>query len=213
MRKYVKGLAWVTGVILVIVGAARATAIRWWRVPTNDPFLEASVTPSLRAGDWILLWRASKPELGDLVMCDEPGAPDRVIVGRLVGLDGNTVDIQNGALTLDGKFSGTERGCGSFVTVDPKTGNEIKQTCSEEVFRGSTHKRGNILNADQRVGLKVSRVVAAGQGFLLSDNREFPYDSRDFGPVDIDTCKETVIFRLWGRLGYFSDDQRFEFIK
>ena len=54
--------------------------------------------------------------------------------------------------------------------------------------------------------------IADDKVFLLSDNRLLPYDSRDFGLVDRDSCTETVVFRLFSKDGYFDADRRFMFI-
>ncbi|HMJ10312.1 MAG TPA: hypothetical protein VK524_02845, partial [Polyangiaceae bacterium] len=85
MRKLVRFLLWTAIVLGVLVALARYTAIRWWRVPANDPYLEASVAPTVRGGDWIILWRLTKPDYGDLVLCPEPEAPHRVVIGRIAG--------------------------------------------------------------------------------------------------------------------------------
>ena len=50
--------------------------------------------------------------------------------------------------------------------------------------------------------------VEPNQFFLLSDNRQFPWDSREFGAADSASCKETVVFRLWGVAGFFGDVER-----
>ena len=55
--------------------------------------------------------------------------------------------------------------------------------------------------------------VPPGNVFLLSDNRLFPYDSRDYGSVPLDSCKETVFFRLVGIKGYLDGETRFTFIQ
>jgi hypothetical protein len=47
---------------------------------------------------------------------------------------------------------------------------------------------------------------------LVSDNRLFPFDSRDYGPVERSTCAETVLFRLVGRDGFFDVGRRFTYI-
>ena len=72
MRKMFRFAFWVALIVGAVIGVARATAIRWWRVPQDDRYLTASISPTLRGGDLILLWRLSKPSLGDLVMCPEP---------------------------------------------------------------------------------------------------------------------------------------------
>jgi len=47
----------------------------------------------------------------------------------------------------------------------------------------------------------------------LSDNRQYPYDSRDFGTVERSTCREAVVFRLVSEDGYFDQKNRFTFIQ
>jgi hypothetical protein len=55
--------------------------------------------------------------------------------------------------------------------------------------------------------------VPPGHVYLVSDNRLFPYDSRDFGPVEARSCKETVFFRLVGRGGFFDAKTRFTYVR
>ena len=85
MRALGRWALWSLIGFVVLVAALRATAIRWWRVPDDDPYLEASIAPSLRGGDLVLLWRLTEPTLGNLVICPEPKHTDRMVVGRMVG--------------------------------------------------------------------------------------------------------------------------------
>ncbi|MEM7164765.1 MAG: signal peptidase I [Planctomycetota bacterium] len=60
---------------------------------------------------------------------------------------------------------------------------------------------GRILDEDyvlrgQR-GLVLKRIVYEGHIFVLGDNRANSKDSRNFGPVPIDSVKGTVFMRLW----------------
>jgi hypothetical protein len=59
----------------------------------------------------------------------------------------------------------------------------------------------------------VTMAVGVGQILLLSDNRLFPYDSRDFGLVERETCTERVVFRLTGREGFEDVDTRLTLIR
>src|SRR5882672_8016743 len=61
MGKFLNGVLWIAALLAVIVGAARLVAIRWWQIPDNDPIVEASIAPTLRGGDWVLLWRVTPP--------------------------------------------------------------------------------------------------------------------------------------------------------
>ena len=92
-RKLLRFLFWVALVLGILIAFLRLTAIRWWRVPSNDPYLTASISPSLRGGDLILLWRLTKPAFSDLVLCPEPKQPGRVVIGRIAGVGRDELEI------------------------------------------------------------------------------------------------------------------------
>ncbi len=211
-RKLLRILVWTVVIAGAILGLLRLTAIRWWRVPSNDPWFQTSVTPTLQAGDLVVLWRLTRPTQYDLVLCPEPGAPTRVVLGRVMGEGNDLVSADQTGLSINGRHVRTERACGTFTVRDPRTAAEYEQTCSMEDVEGRLHPRGNqIPEAGPPAPLKTVK-VPPGKFFLLSDNRQFPLDSRDFGVVDAASCKETVVFRLWGAKGYFDGSRRFDWI-
>ena len=214
MHKLVRFLVWTAVIVGAIIGLARLTAIRWWRIPINDPYLEASITPTLRGGDLILLWRLTGAEYGDLVLCPEPGAPERVVIGRIVAEGNDRIQVDGTGFTVNGKSSLAERACSpnTFESEHPGTGEPIEQHCQVETMRGSSHMRGSVPSS-RPAPATVSQEVPPGNVFLLSDNRLFPYDSRDYGSVPLDSCKETIFFRLVGRKGYVDGETRFTFIQ
>jgi hypothetical protein len=63
MSKTLRVVLWTAVVIAAIIGLGRAFAIRWWRIPQDGEYawLAASVTPTLRGGDLVVLWRLSSP--------------------------------------------------------------------------------------------------------------------------------------------------------
>jgi signal peptidase I len=214
MRKILRFLLWLGIIVGVLVGFARLTAIRWWRIPSDDPYLEASISPTLRGGDLVLLWRLTKPSFGDLVICPEPDAPHRVVIGRIVGEAGDRVGVKGSNLTVNGARADTEHACTPprFTVVHPTTGSEVEQPCDVEVVGHASHQRGTtgghaVLPGD------VDATVDPGRVFLLSDNRLLPYDSRDFGTVERSTCTESVVFRVISEQGYFDVESRFVLIR
>lgn len=213
MRKLLRFLLWVALVAGVIIGLARATAIRWWRVPHDAPFFTASLSPTIRPGDLILLWRLTKPGFGDLVMCPEPRDASRVVIGRLVGESRDEIAIVGADITINGRRQTVESNCaeGTFEEHDPQTDVAVEQHCSIEELGGGTHFRGEI-PASSHAPSDVTQTVPVGHVWLVSDNRLFPYDSRDFGPVPRESCTETVFFRLVGAGGYFDAKRRNQFI-
>ena len=214
MYKLLKALFFVAVILGAIAAAARLTVLRWWRVPDDDPYLAASITPTLRGGDWVLLWRATKPDFGALVVCPDPEDPSRIVIGRVVGEEGDKVSIDGDRLQVNDAVVQTETACAEpkFKVEDPNVGSEVEQFCDIEAMGGVAHMRG-ALSGIQQVRVASSRTVGEGKFFLVSDNRLFPYDSRMYGTVDKVTCKESIFFRIVGKGGYFDEKARFTYIR
>ncbi|HET9957260.1 MAG TPA: signal peptidase I [Polyangiaceae bacterium] len=205
MSKLLRFLVWMGIAAGITVGISRAVALRWWKVPSGDPYLEASVAPTLRGGDWVLLWRLSAPRLGDLVLCPEPNAPGREVLARIAGVQGDRVELDGGMLRINGRKAAANHPCPEdhFTTIDPETRAATPQSCVIEELGSRNHPRGEV-TSQLRAADHKSFEVPAGQVVLISDNRQFPYDSRDFGLVDRASCRESVFFRLVSAAG-FSD--------
>lgn len=215
MHKVFRFLLWTAVVIAGVIGLARATAIRWWRVPQDDVYLTASTSPSVFAGDLILLWRLTRPGFGDLVLCPEPNKPNRVVIGRILGESRDEVEITGADVKVNHKRQPVEMACVpvKFKERDPGTGVEVEQPCSQEEVGGALHKRGDLVPGSVSPRDVQTPPLADGQVWLVSDNRQYPWDSREFGPVARDTCKETVFFRLTGKGGFFDTKSRNQFIR
>ncbi len=212
MSKFLRPLAWTLLIALGLIGILRLTVIRWWRVPVGDPYLEASLAPSLRGGDWLILWRGSAPIEGNLVLCPEPKGEGRYTIGRILGEQGDRVKVTGEGVLVNGHGFETESSCDSFTVRDPGTGQETRQSCRLEVVGSRTHLRGEPLTTLPKPG-EAEVNVPNGQVYLISDNRQFPWDSREFGPVERSTCLETVIFRLVSKEGFFDVPNRLTLIR
>ncbi len=212
MAKVLRFVAWTCLILGVIIGVARLTVIRWWQVPLGDPYLEASLAPNLRGGDWVILWRGTAPIEGNLVLCPEPKAPERQVIGRIVGEGSDHVTINAGGLFVARRKFETDSGCDGFDVRDPGTGQTVRQGCRMETVGGVTHPRGDTLAA-QPAPKTVDMDVPQQHVFLASDNRQFPWDSREFGPVPRETCTETVIYRLVSKDGFFDVANRLMLIR
>jgi signal peptidase I len=148
-----------------------------------------------------------------LVVCPEPKHPERITVGRLVGEERDEIQVKGADITINRKPIGTESNCSpaTFVEHDPATGAEVEQHCSVEAMGNRTNLRGELVPGAAPPS-EVQATVPNGQVWLVSDNRQFPWDSRDFGPVARDTCTETVFFRLVGKGGFFDVSSRNQYI-
>lgn len=91
------------------------------------------------------------------------------VVKRIIGLPGETISMRNGYIYID----------------------DIQYTPNYQVI--------NILNNDgaalrNNIG---SITLGSDEFFLMGDNRDVSYDSREIGPVKIDDIKGKVIFKIW----------------
>jgi signal peptidase I len=213
MRTLGRWLLWTLIGFAVVVGSLRAVALRWWKVPEGDPWLEASVAPTLRGGDWVLAWRLTAPSLGSLVLCPEPKHTERLTVGRLIGDKGDQVKVEGTRISVNERLFRSEGGCAEehFKVDAPEGPKGVEQRCSIEVAHGLIHMRGEAEETAERPVYE--QQVQSGEALLISDNRRYPYDSRDFGPVVRTTCKETIVFRIVGKTGFFDATTRFQYIR
>lgn len=208
-------LAWTLLIVGLLLGLARLTVVRWLRLPTNDPVLTTSTLPTLGSGDLIVVGRVTKPTFGDLVLCPEPNYPTRYVIGRIVGEPGDEVSIKDGYITVNAKPFVLERTCDPADIVFPhpdRPSEEVQQQCGWEVIANQLHMVGTTAGHKIRP-FDRSFVVPDGQWFLASDNRLFPYDSRDFGYVEQTSCKETVLLRLVSGDGWMDSKKRLTFIQ
>jgi len=211
--KVYRFLAWVLLIAALVVGIARSVAIRWWQVPATDPELAASIGPSLRGGDWVLLWRLTRPGIGALVLCPDPDEPGNVVMGRIAAQAGDNVVVQGDDVTVNGKPFDVEYNCTeqTFSLIDPDSLKQVSVHCDMENLGETLHMRG--YDPDKKNRRKFEKTVESGRVFLLSDNRAYPFDSRHFGTLERHTCKETIFFRLISQDGFFDVPNRLTVIR
>jgi signal peptidase I len=203
-------------VLGILVGVLRFTCLRWWRVPEDDPDLAASIAPTLAPGDLLILWRASSPGFGDLVVCPDPENAGMVVLGRIAAESNDKLVVDEGGwITVNNARARSEQACDppKFSIANPRNGDDVELRCDVETLGGVHHQRA-VVPPDK--GLKpppVKRDVEPGTVFLISDNRAYPFDSRDFGPLPRASCGETVVFRLVSRLGFSHVKTRLSWIQ
>lgn len=212
MRKLLRGLAWIVGLVLVVGLILRLTLMRAWEVP-EDLALSSSLAPTLWAGDTVLLLTRGTPGFGDLVRCKDPQSPLRYVVGRIAGVEGDTVEADGGVLRVNGTNYPRETACPepTFMVPHPSSGSEVELECNQVKMGGGWHYSATPLRA--MPGLRAQELVGEGMVFLMSDNRAMPYDSRVYGTVPLTDCGERVIFRAWGKDGFQDAEKRFSYIR
>lgn len=211
MRGFLKALAWIVGVVAVIVLVARLTVVRVWTIP-DDNVLDASLAPTLAAGDVVLVLYRGERGFGDLVRCPDPEDGQRWVVGRIFGLQGDNVRIEGGVVSVNGKRYTTTESCAdeSRTVPHPVSGAPTQVGCARVELAGGWHFRGMVAGITES---PEEHRVGPGRVYLVSDNISFHDDSRDFGAVPAQTCKEKVFFRLWGKEGFGDHRRRFEYVR
>lgn len=202
MRRLLTFLFWLLGIVAIIGVALRATVFDVWRIP-DDRVLDSSLRPTLAAGDLVLLYRGSAPAFANLVRCFDPEDQQRFVVGRVVGLGGDHVKVDGHRVMVNGKRYEETVGCDTPTTVPhPTSGSNVQASCERVQMGGSWHMRAFVTgvsrNADHQVG--------EGRIYLLSDNRSYHDDSRDFGAVPDTTCGDRIVMRLWSSGGLFAPE-------
>lgn len=193
MRSFTKGflklVAWVAGVLLVFAAIMRIFFVDVAVVGHN------AMAPTLEANDTILLWRSAVPdEMGDVTICDHPANPGELVMGRVVGKGGMTLEVDRyQRLTIEGSTPDIDwSGTLSF--------NDAVQGHTASYNRGIV-ELGNveheIMHREDSAFRLPRTTVEEGKIFLLSDNRMHPgQDSRYFGTVPLENCHGVVFMRL-----------------
>jgi signal peptidase I len=212
MGKLSRGLLWTAAIVGGSFLIGRALFFDVWTFPDDRRFA-ASVAPTLRAQDLLVLVKTGTPTVGDLVRCTDPDDPAGFVVARVGGRVGDNVELEGPTLRINGRSYDSESACTdrSVKLPNPGEGPDIEVACDKVEMGSGWHYRGH--TAKQRFGFdKVVATVRPDMLYLVSDDRDWHDDSRDFGQVRVAACSHKIVFRLWGGMGMSADPLRFEFI-
>ena len=131
------------------------------RLP-SDVFLDTT--------DGKVLLKTGDPQRGDIIVFKFPEDESKDFIKRVIGLPGETVEVRDKVVYIDGK---------------PLTEPYV------------LHTRADILPVRDNFG---PYVVPDGEYFMMGDNREGSYDSRWWGPVKREKIvgKALIIYWSWG---------------
>ena len=179
----------VLGLFLLAALAYTAT-FEHWTVPDGDPALASSVEPALHAGDTVALLRRGPIAHGDLVRCVDPSDPASFVAGRVLGVAGDAIDIDGNGVRINGDAASIAGACdrATRVVKNPLGGEQAELDCAIELLGGHRHP---ILAGDRTIS-PTAATVDSGKLWLVSDDRRFHLDSRDFGAIERTTCARVV---------------------
>lgn len=178
-------------VITLVVFSLRSSLADWNDVPSG------SMKPTILEGDRVLVnklaydlkvpfttWHLlewANPQRGDIVVFYSPYDGTR-LVKRVIGLPGDTVELRNDSLILNGQSANYTSLNNSSFPYLPTTEKERFLFATEQLS-GCTHAIAVCPTVAARRDFGPV-TVPAGQFFMMGDNRDDSFDSRYYGAVD-----------------------------
>ncbi len=144
-----------------------------------------SMQPNLWPEERLIMEKLSyyfhAPRHNEIIVLDMPESP-ALIIKRVVGLPGQTVEIQQGRLLVDGReVSALDPDAILPALEDQAAGDDGRPAPGLETFRADY---GPVTLAEDAF-------------FVLGDNRDNSNDSRSFGPVHRHYIKGRIWVRYW----------------
>ena len=163
-------------VVLALIALGIAIGVRTF---VAEPFLipSASMTDTLEVGDRLvgekLTYRSSSPQAGDIVTFADPEDASVTLIKRVIATGGQTVDLIDGVVYVDGE-----------ALDEPYTEGKPSNPLP-------THSP---LLAE---GIQYPYTVPSGSIWVMGDNRTNSQDSRYFGAVPVSSVSSRAMFVFW----------------
>ena len=168
---------WLDWVITIAVGVVLALFLRTY---VAEVYLvpSGSMLETIQEGDRLLgekiTYLTSSPQQGDIVTFRDPEDPDTTLIKRVIATGGQTVDLRDGVVYVDGEAL-----------------DEDEYTLGKPTYALDQHAS----NLSENISYPYT--VPEGYVWVMGDNRTNSLDSRYFGPVSEDTVTSKALFIFW----------------
>lgn len=155
---------------IIIVALVIVIPIRYFLF---QPFVVKgqSMEPNFENGDYLIIdeisYRFRNPERGEVIVFKYPNLLTQRYIKRIIGLPGETVEIQDGKVVIFNQKGERQLAETSYLPPGTRTSGDIRVSLSE------------------------------GEYFVLGDNRAASSDSRSWGNLPKEDIIGRVFFRAW----------------
>ncbi len=204
----------VISVTVLLVFAFKSSILGNYKIPSS------SMEPVVQVGDRVFANQLSYscrvpftdfslngyalPERGDIFIFKFPGEPSIDYVKRAIGLPGDRIEIDAGALVVNGSIVPTEK----IEWGEADCDGEINEKCELWCERINDREYYIIRKKQHQFSESFGPVlVPEGCIFVLGDNRDDSHDSRIWGFVPVENVRAKVLvvyFSLADHPGLFS---------
>jgi signal peptidase I len=162
------------------------------RTPDNIPVIDVDI-PHVR------LPAFKKPLNGDIVVFKYPEDPTVDYIKRCIAVAGQTIEVRDGEVFIDGKAEGTRTEIGR--RFDKEEGKYVRliriETPAKKTYTIREHEDNSLQN-HRNFG---PRRVPEGHYFMMGDNRDNSLDSRAWGflPHENVVGEALIIYFSWDK--------------
>ncbi len=167
-----------------------------YSVPTT------AMMPTVMVGDYMLVDKAwtgyYKPQPGDIMVFKYPEDKRIEHIKRCVAIGGQTVEIRNGEVLVDGKPEGEKEFIREEEDGNIKTRVELNKIT---MASGRTYEIQHLINPKSYRKDYGPATVPEGNYFMLGDNRDNSLDSRMWGfvPQENIVGKGGIVWLSWNK--------------
>ena len=160
---------WIVVIVIAFIVSLliRRYVVEFYQVPTG------SMIDTIEEGDYVVGEKISfymrSPEQGDIVTFTDPVDPDTTLIKRVIATGGQTVDLIDGSVYVDGK-----------ALLEPYTDGKESLPLSESVAE-----------------ISYPYTVPEGYIWVMGDNRSESLDSRFFGAVPVSDVMARAFWTYW----------------
>jgi signal peptidase I len=196
-REYVEAFA----IAILLALFIRTFVIQAFKIPSG------SMKPTLLIGDHLLVNKfiygvklpyldriiipVTKPKTGDIVVFKWPKDESKDFIKRVIGVEGDVVEIKNDILFINGKEV-TAKYVGEFTDDDSSRAEEL-----EESLGDVKHLILDQYKDYENKGPAGPWTVPENSIFVMGDNRDNSEDSRYWGFVTLNKIKGKALIIYW----------------